>query len=160
MKGGVFYHNVLGVIPSSAESYDPIKASEHWDISKRLCMEALGPKAFPEVVDQPRVIKQGVGLVIGDEWGGGDRGAEEGGGGSRGQGSVRRTPAGAMVYEPEGEEGREGVKSAVKGVGGEGGNQKREDEGGVWRSSAGAVHSGGSTSNGDGAGRNNNSGRM
>jgi hypothetical protein len=164
VKGGVFYHNVLGIIPSSAESYDPFKAADHWALSKQLCIQALGAEAFPEEVDQPRVIKPGEGLVIGDERGGGR--AENGAAAGEGPKTRMRTPAGAMVYQPEstggGRDGGEGEgrQSAVKRVGGGEGGERRE-EGGVWRTSSGAMHTGGgSSSNGDGAGRDKNSGRM
>jgi hypothetical protein len=55
VQGGVFYHNVLGIIPSSAESYDPIKAKEHWELSTRCLTQALGRDALPEAALAPPV---------------------------------------------------------------------------------------------------------
>ena len=65
-------------------------------------MEALGPQAFSEVIDQPQVIKRNVQVVIGDKREGGDWTVKEGGGGSSGQGFVKRTKVGAWCMSQVG----------------------------------------------------------
>jgi NAD(P)-dependent dehydrogenase (short-subunit alcohol dehydrogenase family) len=47
VKGATFYHNVLGVIATSSLSYDPWKQQQVWELSERLCEQAIGPLPKP-----------------------------------------------------------------------------------------------------------------
>ena len=40
--GSTYYHNVLGVTPSSKASYDPISAAEHYELSIEIMERHLG----------------------------------------------------------------------------------------------------------------------
>lgn len=41
VKGLTMYHNILGIVPTSKETYDHYRAAAHWELSMQLCEEGL-----------------------------------------------------------------------------------------------------------------------